>query len=197
MESIHLLAHAGLNLNLVWEMWEIMKLICSLIHPSSQLDMIWMKNTGLWSRTRVGQTGQTKRMTAYIPAYSGETGTQAPKPPRARKQQASRPDPSPLSCGGMFDIKIAFHLFSLHASASVPLSSGRDLKPPTRTTWEMLTQCGNSVWTWLIIANFLDLLWLSPKQVEPPNPTPCFYCGTSREMQEKKLHSVLRLVLLC
>ena len=81
-----------------------------------------------------GQTGQTKRMTAYIPAYSGETGTQAPKPPRARKQQASRPDPSPLSCGGTFDIKIAFHLFSLHASASVPLSSGRDLKPPTRTT---------------------------------------------------------------
>ena len=201
---IHLLARAGLNLNLVWE---IVKLICSSF-KSIRYDLhmkYWLV------KQDQGQPGQTKRMTAYTPAYStcwNQVLMLRQKPYMCLKERphtglhskgwsfvwsiliekcwnrgrlelrlpdhhalgSSRPQDlieaisKPSVMWRPFDIKIDFHLFSLHASARVPLSSGRDLKPPTRTTSEMLTQCGNSVWTWLIMANLLNLFSL--KQVE-------------------------------
>ena len=96
------------------------------------------------------------------------------------------------------------HCFSSlqYSSVSMPLPACRwaqeeisnpRLVPPERCSPSVETLCERG-WSWLIFSN---LLWQSLKQVEPPNPTPGFYCRTSREMQEKKLHSVLRLVLLC
>lgn len=193
MESIHLLAHAGLNLNLVWE---IMKLICSLIHPSSQLDLIWMKNTGLWSRTRV-KLGKPREWQRTFPHTVGRLELRLPN---HHALGSSRPQDLIQAPCHVEARSISKLLFISSVSMPPPACrwaqeeiSNPRLVPPERCSPSVETLCERG-WSLPI---FSICFGFRRNRLNPQIPHRAFYCGTSREMQEKKLHSVLRLVLLC